>query len=71
MTLFDPDAAVSGIANQAHIVEALPDGTLDDVTAKELGFRSLRESKSFRALSLACDVWAAAPLAEKREDSRS
>ena len=39
----------------------------DDVTAKELGYRSLRESAPFKTLSLACDVWAAAPLAEKRD----
>jgi hypothetical protein len=66
MTLFDPDAAVSDIANQAQIVDALPDGTLDEVTAKELGFHSLRESGAFETLSLACDVWTAAALAEKR-----
>ena len=67
MTLFDPDAAVSDIASNAHVVEELPDDTLDDITAKELGYRSLRESAPFKALSLACDVWAAAPLAEKRD----
>jgi N-6 DNA Methylase len=67
MTLFDPDAAVSDIASNAHVLEELPDDTLHDVTAKELGYRSLRESTSFKTLSLACDVWAAAPLAEKRE----
>ena len=67
MTLFDPDAAVSDIGNDAHMVEELPDATLNDVTAKELGYRSLRESPAFITLSLAGDIWAAAPLAEKRE----
>jgi N-6 DNA Methylase len=67
MTLFDPDAAASDIASHAHVVEELPDGTLNDVTAKELKFRDLRESAPFQALSLVCDVWASAPLAEKRE----
>ena len=28
MTLFDPDAAVSDIASNAHVLEELPDGTL-------------------------------------------
>jgi hypothetical protein len=67
MTLFDPDAAVSDVTSSAHVLEDLPDATLDDITAKELGYRSLRVSAAFEALSLACDVWAAAPLAEKRE----
>ena len=67
MTLFDPDAAVSDIVSSAHVLEELPDGTLDGVTAKELGYRALRQSPPFQALSLACDVWAAAPLAEKRD----
>lgn len=67
MTLFDPDAAVSDLASHAYVVERLPDATLDDVTAKELGYRALRDSAGFKTLSLACDVWAAAALAEKRE----
>jgi hypothetical protein len=67
MTLFDSDAAVSDIVSSAQIVEDLPDGTLDDVAAKELGYRAFRQSRPFKALSLACDVWAAAPLAEKRD----
>ena len=67
MTLFDPDNAVSDITSNAQVLEELPDTTLDHITAKELGYRSLRESPPFKALSLACDVWAAAPLAEKRD----
>lgn len=62
MTMFDPDAAVSDITSVAQIVEALPDDTLRDVAAKELRYRSLRESSSFKISTFACDVWAAAPL---------